>query len=228
MVVVRSLREEHVKENVLTDETIVAMFDQSGFTECIEMEILREEVGGKFEELERQQEEALSDTQPQASNTATVTTETCASPAVLNGDEALKFEKIVRSWEGKAKMGGVKKVVERLKVELPDTPVAEFQAMLTARNSNKMRKQKTEDCKAQYKRKREAIAKWARKAFEQVESALVAKAEQDYVASIGEVMREEQMEVSGARAPFASSGRVPLRARSFVHANTQFDFAEAE
>jgi hypothetical protein len=179
--VFKSLREGN-RDNTDVPEQVLDAIKSSGFEDNVEMELFREDMLVKFGEC-RQEFDALK----QALGVTDAASGT-------SGELYAKFIKVTQQWESKSKAGGVKKLMERLAMQIPDTQPAVFQSMLSQYNEQKMARQKSEDAKANYSRKKEALVQWALKGIEATKQSLIKRAEQDYINGISSLMRQEQHE----------------------------------
>ena len=155
---------------------------------------------GEIEEGGRDNETACEASEPSSSSSSSSSSSPSASSAsssslsseMVANKTAVVFNKTVLEWERKAKKGGVKKLLERLKAELPTHSAASFKIMLARRASGALARTKFAEVEAQYGRKIAAITSWAAKAIAALSSALAKRAERDYMAGVSEAMREEQ------------------------------------
>jgi hypothetical protein len=87
----------------------------------------------------------------------------------------------------------MKRLMERLKLELPDVSSQKLNLRLSQYNSARMTKQKREDATANYTRKVRQVVEWGLKAIEATKVGLMKRIEQEAVALVNSIVREDQL-----------------------------------
>eukprot|EP00520_Triparma_pacifica_P017959 CAMPEP_0118646102 /NCGR_PEP_ID=MMETSP0785-20121206/7863_1 /TAXON_ID=91992 /ORGANISM="Bolidomonas pacifica, Strain CCMP 1866" /LENGTH=613 /DNA_ID=CAMNT_0006538045 /DNA_START=88 /DNA_END=1925 /DNA_ORIENTATION=+ len=173
---------EH-NEGELPDE-LENTFKKAGFGDNVEMELVKEEIMMKLREVKAEWKKSIEEIKEGGSSEA----------SDVEGESfQTTFEKIVQQWERRSKQGGKKKLMERLKAELPDVSSQKLNLRLSQYNSVRMTKQKREDTTTNYSRKMKQVVEWGVKAIEATRVALVKRIEQEAVALVSSIVREDQL-----------------------------------
>jgi hypothetical protein len=183
--VMKAMRgDEENRSGELPDELEEA-FEKAGLKENVEMELVKEEIMMKLREVKAEWKKSIEELTEGGSGGE--------EGGRLGGDFQTTFEKIVLQWERKSKQGGMKKLMERLKLELPGVSSQKLNLRLSQYNSTRMTKQKREDATTNYTRKVRQVVEWGAKTIEATKVGLVKKMEQEAVALVNSIVREDQL-----------------------------------
>ena len=183
--VMKAMRgDEENRSGELPDELEEA-FEKAGLKENVEMELVKEEIMMKLREVKAEWKKSIEELKEGGSGGE--------EGGRLGGDFQTTFEKIVLQWERKSKQGGMKKLMERLKLELPGVSSQKLNLRLSQYNSTRMTKQKREDATTNYTRKVRQVVEWGAKTIEATKVGLVKKMEQEAVALVNSIVREDQL-----------------------------------
>lgn len=190
MMVFKAMREEEKIDGCALPEELVACFNKAGFEDHVEMELLKEELLSKLREAENDHKNVLQG----ISSAADVKKMKKSDEEVSSSSDSSfrdTFEKIVEQWEKKSKHGGTSALMNRLRVELPSVSTQRLSLILNQYNSSRMSKMKTQDATTNYQRKVKQIIDWAVKAVEATRVSILKKVEQEAVAVVNGMMKED-------------------------------------
>jgi len=185
LAVMRAMRGDERKTNGELPGELETLMKKAGFSECVEMELLKEEIVVKIREAKWEQKSTMEKIKDGL--------EDREKGGAEEGTFQTTFEKIVLQWEKKSKQGGMKTLVERLKVELPNSSTQKLNLKLSQYNSARMTKQKREDANTNHTRKMKQMIEWGGKAIEATRVVLMKKIEQEAVAMVNSIVREDQL-----------------------------------
>jgi len=208
LIIMKSLREKDKGEETEEDKlppNLLKEIDDSGFRDNIEMQLLVEELKAKFFEARSKNEETLAAAMSQENDeTGGVppdidkvegdekTEKNDADGDLFTSDDQVAFMKIFKHWESSAKRGGLKKVTERIKLELPNATTKQIKANIAHHVRRKYEAQHRKNAEISLKRVNSQIVDWGLKRITTVKCLITENMQAELMGKINATIRQEQ------------------------------------
>ena len=190
LAVMKSLRGYNEEEDGNEEEELPAVltnqFTEGGFEEHIEVQLLREELRAKFVEAKRKNETeySIENKYTEANNSS--------DKQLFTDSDSTTFTKIIKDWERTSKKGGLKKVTERMKLELPHKSSGEISANIDAYNRRNFETTHKKNADVNLKRVLAQLTEFGIKRINAVKEGIKVNITQEIIGKINATMRQEQ------------------------------------